>query len=962
MQRAGRQTRAGRPIGARFEIDLKGEQLWREGQAVSLRPKSWLVLRYLSERPGELVTFEELLDAAWPGTAVTPSALTNVINELRRALGDDSSAPSCIQTVFRRGYRWLPAPAVAVEPSREPDRESSDGREIFVGRNAELDRLAESWTSALRGQRATVLVGGDAGIGKTSLVAALLPSVDRSNGLVAQGASIESHGLLEPFLPFFTAIEELVSRERRWLLPLLERSAPSWLAQMPWLAGSGASRGTSTSAGGAASMLREGAALWDAIAAERPTLLVLEDLHLADEATIALIEFLANRSNSSRLLLVGTYRSAQAIAIEHPVASLVRRLRQSRRAVIVPLSPLSQNDIRAWLSCRFSNDDLAASLAPSMERLSEGNPLFLSAFTTHAIERGIVFEESGAWQVAALPGTALRELPVDLQSIVDAQLDVLGGDLTEALEVAAAAGLRFVAQDVASGMDRPPELADSLCHRLAQSRQFVRSLGEAVRPDGTRSGEYQFIHSLYRQACYQRLAPARRQLVHQRIALGIERAYGSESRRVAGQLATHFEAADDIARSVAYLREAVASAAHRQERAQVHARWEESRERLRLRPQSRERDIQEMQLLFARSSTAAIDFDHFGSEFLGICEESERLALRVDDKRLLFRARMGVAMGNFFAGRIEQAERTADQLLSMSESDLPTFRAHALSTVAQALIVKGDLEQAAAYLAEAVRLDPEPGIPVMLDMRSWAAMLYAYALSLLGRLREAETWAERAKAISDATGIQPSQATVESQAAEMYVARRDDVRAGEYIGRVEATQRQFLGEPMFRTRALASCVDGSVDSVPDLDAPETAAIRHWTMWPSLLASAQRKSGQAERALHTIDLAFRDAARTGAGFNLAELHRERGEIALAQPMIGGGIALAEAQFREAARIARHQKARLFELRATVSLARLLQRTGRAAEAIAPLREVAAMFEGETGCDVEEAREILASPRV
>src|SRR6185369_1763366 len=563
------------------------------------------------------------------------------------------------------------------------------------------------------------------------------------------------------------------------------------------------------------------------------------------------------------------------------------------------------------------------------------------------------------WQITSVPDAALQELPVDLQGVVDAQLEALGSDLTETLQVAAAAGLRFVAQDVGNGMARPTEFADSLCHRLARSRQFLRPLGETVRPDGTRSGEYQFIHSLYRQACYARLGPARRQLVHQRIALGMETAYGSQTRAVAAQLATHFEAADDIARSVDYLREAVASAAHRQERAEVHARWEQARERLRLRPQSRERDLQEIQLLLARSATAGIDYDRFGGEFLGIYEEVERLALRCEDNRLLFRARAGVTMASIFVGRLEQAELTVPKLLQITESELPSFRAQALFSAGHLLIVRGDFEAAATCLAEAVELDPDPGFPLVLDARSWAAILYAYTLACLGRLREADLWTERALSISDAAANLPNQATVEGTAAEMYLARRDPVRAGKHVRRAEEAQRQFLGEPTNRTHALASCVASSIATAPELDATGSVQIRHWTNWPPLLVSIQRSSGRLESALRTIDIAFRDAAETGAGFNLSELHRERGEIALAQSGHGDGEALAEAQFREAIRIARHQHARLFELRATVSIARVLQKTGRAAEAIAELKEIASTFEGEAGCDVDEARQLLNS---
>src|SRR5262245_57433263 len=88
---------------ASFRLDVRAGQLPRAGAPIALRPKTWAVLVHLAERPGVLVTKEELLDAVWPDVAVTPDTLTKSIGELRLALGDDSTNPSFIATVHRRG-------------------------------------------------------------------------------------------------------------------------------------------------------------------------------------------------------------------------------------------------------------------------------------------------------------------------------------------------------------------------------------------------------------------------------------------------------------------------------------------------------------------------------------------------------------------------------------------------------------------------------------------------------------------------------------------------------------------------------------------------------------------------------------------------------------------------------------------------------------------------------------------
>lgn len=90
-----------------FRLDTAGERLWQGTQELRLRPKSFAVLRYLVERPAQLVTREELLQRLWPGIAVDDGALTTCLQEIRRALGDDPRRPQVIETVPRRGYRFI---------------------------------------------------------------------------------------------------------------------------------------------------------------------------------------------------------------------------------------------------------------------------------------------------------------------------------------------------------------------------------------------------------------------------------------------------------------------------------------------------------------------------------------------------------------------------------------------------------------------------------------------------------------------------------------------------------------------------------------------------------------------------------------------------------------------------------------------------------------------------------------
>src|SRR5437762_8313949 len=92
-----------------FRLDPVNQCLWREGERISLAPKTFAVLRYLVENPGRLVTQDELLEAVWPGTYVQPEILRKYILDIRKALGDPIKSPLFIETLPKRGYQFIAA-------------------------------------------------------------------------------------------------------------------------------------------------------------------------------------------------------------------------------------------------------------------------------------------------------------------------------------------------------------------------------------------------------------------------------------------------------------------------------------------------------------------------------------------------------------------------------------------------------------------------------------------------------------------------------------------------------------------------------------------------------------------------------------------------------------------------------------------------------------------------------------
>src|SRR5260221_11030219 len=145
--------------------------LSRAGHAVHLTPKSLVFLRALAERAGEVVTKDELLNQVWPQVVVTDASLATCIQELRKALRDDARRPRYIETVHRRGYRFVGRAVVAVSDTAAalPTSEVSRAPEPIVGRHAALDELVAAPDRARGAVRQMGFVRGEAGIGKNTV-------------------------------------------------------------------------------------------------------------------------------------------------------------------------------------------------------------------------------------------------------------------------------------------------------------------------------------------------------------------------------------------------------------------------------------------------------------------------------------------------------------------------------------------------------------------------------------------------------------------------------------------------------------------------------------------------------------------------------------------------------------------------------------------------------------------------
>ena len=544
-----------------FRLDPANQCLWRRTgsggeERILLTPTEFGVLDHLVEHAGQLVTHRELLDAVWPGTAIEPQVVKNKVFHLRRVLEDEPKRPRYIETLPRRGYRFVGR--LERGTVGDSDALASAGSRL-VGREAALGELWQAFQNAIVGKGQVVFLTGEAGIGKTALSDEFQRQVAASTLSVrfAQGQCVEGFGSKEAFYPVLEAVGQLCrGPDGAGVVDTLATEAPTWLVQFPALLTRQHRETLRQEILGATRerMLREICNALAAVSVRRPLLLVLEDLHWGDSSTLDLISALARHRTPSRIMLLATYRPSEAAGSTLPLDGLKRDLvaRHLGREIVLP--PLTDGEIAQYLAEGQSPATVPEELTSLLHRQTEGNPLFMITVLEHMLNAGLVVHEEDGWQLRRPAGEIALQVPETLRQMIGAQIERLSAPEQRVLEVGAIAGLRFVAAISAPSANLDPGSFDECCDALARQDHILRLAGTLELPDGQVAQRYEFVHALYREVLYQRQAPAPRAMLHRRGAERMAELFAASLDDVAPELAHHFELGADWTRAVKYLR------------------------------------------------------------------------------------------------------------------------------------------------------------------------------------------------------------------------------------------------------------------------------------------------------------------------------------------------------------------------------------------------------------------------
>src|SRR5438270_12250307 len=418
----------------------------------------------------------------------------------------------------------------------------------LTGRQLELHQLWNLFEASTTGHTHVVFVGGEPGIGKTRLLQEVAARIEQGSALVLRGGASEAEGM-PPYLPFLEALGQHIHTatpdELREQTGPLASVLATILPELPLRLGSLSST-YSLPPEQTRLRLYEAVGLFlAAIAVPRPLLLLLDDLQWADTATLDLLCYLAQHQATSRLCILGAYRSdelASRPALERSILNLTR----NRQLMTLTLQPLSEADV-AELITRLLGVPPDHLLSQRLWKESEGNPFFLEELLREWLETGGLTVTPSRVSVSPSPPASL---PASISGLMRQRFARLPPEVLETLRSAAILGRTFASTLLGEVIGQDEELVEERLLAAMQAGVLRSDL-----PD-----RYTFSHDTIREYLYSEVTPARRRRIHGFIGRVLEvRLEQGEAQQLA-QLAFHFAHSGDRVRGVTYSQLAAAQA------------------------------------------------------------------------------------------------------------------------------------------------------------------------------------------------------------------------------------------------------------------------------------------------------------------------------------------------------------------------------------------------------------------
>jgi class 3 adenylate cyclase/predicted ATPase len=833
----------------------------------------------------------------------------------------------------------------------------------FVGRQREMAALKQASEQARAGHGQIVSVTADPGVGKSRLFYEFKANC-QSGWTLLEGIPV-SYGKASAYLPllellsaYFEISRDDNERKRRELILGkvlgLDRGLEDILPYLYFLYGIAEAGNSLAQMDPSIRRRRTQEAIKRIVLLEslhQPLMIIFEDLHWIDSDTQALLNLLVDVIANASILLLVNYRSEYRD--EWGSRTYYTQLR---------LDPLGRQSAQEMLSALLGEDKDLSPLKRQIVERTQGTPFFMEEMVQALFEEGVIQRNGNVKLTKAM---RVVKVPATVQALLASRIDRLSTADKELLQTLAVLGREF-----------PPDLVErvtsksrtELKHMLAQLElsEFIYE-----QPAATHDIEYIFKHALTQEVAYKSLLNERRRALHDRAGTAIEGLYAHQLNDHYSDLAHHYLRGNNTTKAVQYAQLAAEQAVSRGSYAEATSLIEEglklvdrlSDESKRLRSELALRNTESM-LGFVLHGASSIEREHV---IRRICQLAQKLAEGDHLLRgLILLSGLEYTRGEPIRG-LQLARRYLDLTNTVREEGLLADARYLTGVLAQSC---GFLTDAVSHFEVAVRLMGQTNNNLsqwgMLRASLFDCQLGAPALQLLGRVKEATIVAERGLrlaresrhlfSLGHALSLrgrlsryqrQPEAALLHAEEA---ISLSEENAFPPWLHWARFHHGWALSESGQIERGVAEMEAG----IAGFESLGGVSQEQYTI--ALLAEAYGKMGRTERALVMLDGALERIERTGEKVDYAEMLRLKGEILMKQD--SGGAHQAEACFRTAHQAARLQEAKWWELRSSVSLARLLRDTDRRDEARTMLTEIYGWFtEGFDMVDLKEAKALL-----
>jgi class 3 adenylate cyclase/tetratricopeptide (TPR) repeat protein len=841
-------------------------------------------------------------------------------------------------------------------------RSAGRGLTKFVGREREMEALMHAAAQAKSGHGQIVAAMAEPGVGKSRLYFEF-KATSQSGWMVLETFSV-SHGKASAYLPVIDLLRNYFDiaagddeRKRREKVTgrilALDRSLEDTLPYLFSLLGIVEGDDPLAQMDGQIKKRRTLETIKRILRREslnQPIMVIFEDLHWIDSETQELLNLLADSIGTAKILLLVNYRPEYS-----------HQWNSKTYYIQLRLDPLGRESAEEMLLALLGDGKDLLPLKRLIIERTEGTPFFIEEIVQALFEDGVLRRNGTVTLVKSMSAV---KVPATVQTILASRIDRLPHDEKELLQTLAVLGREFALSMVRRAVGKGAD--DDLDRRLAdlQMAEFI------YEQPATGDVEYTFKHALTQEVAYNSLLAERRKHIHERAAQAIESLFAASLADHYEELAHHYSRSDSVAKAVEYLERAGARAAQQPAHSEAIGYFTRALELLQRLPNGAARDSQELDLQMALSGSSFVAIGLRAFEREPALVRARELCERLGDNARLMEALLALAHLRFNQRDFEVARELAERVLAISEqAKAPVILAGAHSVLGLVRFATGHFAATREHFERAVELFATTAprghgalfAQIARNVLLAVLIFLGYPVTALGRTREYLTAARRSTdpfflafaLLGDGMN---------------HVWLRDGRMVGVVAERAEevlsiATEHPaplFLIVAAFvRGWAMVSAgraEEGIAEMRRSVSDPMVAGAALFALLLAVLAETCGRNGRAEEGLDLVAKGLAAAEQTGMTVGEAELHRIKGDLLIANDI--SNAAEAERCIRTAIDVSRRQGARLFELRATTSLARLLGQQGNREEARTMLAEIYNWFtEGFDTADLKDAKALL-----